>query len=143
MPAGLRADEEAVEAGVAWVGRRVRDSRTRITLEALVEGFGELELSPSAAVIRQSVSLATLAPDPLAPECDLALDRVDRVTGESAFLKRRPAPSATWAQLQSDIEAVPARSPAGTAAVALRGRMHQATGSWWARCCATSPGTAR
>lgn len=125
---GLRADPEDIEAGAAWVGRQVRDSRTRINAHALAGAVEELGLEAPAPV-RAAVSIATLAPDPLAGECELALDWVSRFEGSDAFAKRRPAPPATWADLQGDIEALlPGALPPEVRSVALRGSMRQATG---------------
>jgi len=73
------------------------------------------------------LSIATLKPDPLAGDADYALDWVDRFDGASDFSKRRPRPPATWAQLQTDIEAIRAHLPTGTTAVALTGNLRQAT----------------
>jgi hypothetical protein len=56
-----------------------------------------------------------------------SLDWVDRFEGASAYLKRRPLPPATWAQLQADIESIPQHLPVGAAQVLISGSMRLAT----------------
>ena len=124
--AGLREDDNAVHAGADWVARQVIAGHRRLSIEAMQAAVGELGLhrnTPARAV----VSIATLAPDPLVPHSDHALDWVDRFQGATAFAKRRPGAPATWAQLQADIEAIPAQLPAGTTAAAITGSLRQAT----------------
>lgn len=80
------------------------------------------EAGPARAVL----SIATLKPDPMAPDADHAIDWVDRFESESEYTKRRPLSPNTWAQLQADIEAAPGRLPAGTTAVSVTGSIRLA-----------------
>lgn len=126
LAVGLRHDDQAVDAAAAWVGRQVRDGHRTLDLSRIIDAVDEFDLS-AGALTRAVVSIATLKPDPLADDADYALDWVDRFDGASDFSKRRPRPPATWAQLQDDIEAIPAHLSSGTTAVALTGSLRQAT----------------
>jgi hypothetical protein len=122
--AGLRHDLEAVTCGADWVAKQVRAGHRTLTLDmvkAAVDTLG-LRAGPARAVL----SIATLKPDPLADDADYAIDWVDRFDGPDDFTKRRPLLPATWAQLQADIEAAPARLPLGTAAISITGSIRLA-----------------
>ncbi|MDX3760106.1 MULTISPECIES: SAVED domain-containing protein [Streptomyces] len=122
--AGLRHDEHAVASGADWVAKQVRAGHRTLTLDmvkAAVDSLG-LKAGPARAVL----SIATLKPDPVADDADYAIDWVDRFDGPDDFTKRRPLHPATWAQLQTDIEAAPAHLPLGTAAISITGSIRLA-----------------
>ncbi|MEU0118544.1 SAVED domain-containing protein [Streptomyces bobili] len=121
---GLRHDQRALEEGVGWVAKMVRDGRRELTLAIIEAGVAELNLKAGPA--RAVLSIATLKPDPLAPDADHAIDWVDRFDGDSDYTKRRPLSPNTWAQLQADIETAPGRLPAGTTAVSVTGSIRLA-----------------
>lgn len=125
LVAGLRHDETAVHAGADWIARQVRDGQQTLTLPAVQQAVETLQLRAGPA--RAVVSIATLKPDPMAGDADHTIDWVDRFDGQSAFLKRRPLPPATWTDLQAEVEAVPHRLPPGSTAVAITGSLRQAT----------------
>ncbi|MFG3053608.1 SAVED domain-containing protein [Kitasatospora sp. NPDC048239] len=116
---GLRHDQRAVEEGAAWVAKMVREGRRELTLEMVQSAVGDLDLKAGPA--RAVLSIATLKPDPLAPNADHILDWVDRFDGDSDFDKRHPLDPNTWAQLQTDIEAASGRLPAGSTAISVTG----------------------
>ncbi|MFJ8561910.1 MULTISPECIES: SAVED domain-containing protein [Streptomyces] len=122
--AGLHNDQRALEAGAGWVAKMVRDGQRELTLAMVESAVTELGLEAGPA--RAVLSIATLKPDPMAPDADHAIDWVDRFESESEYTKRRPLSPNTWAQLQADIEAAPGRLPAGTTAVSVTGSIRLA-----------------
>ncbi|MFJ2186422.1 SAVED domain-containing protein [Kitasatospora sp. NPDC087861] len=122
--AGLRNDQRALEEGAAWVAKMVRDGRRKLTLAMVEAAVAELDLKAGPA--RAVLSIATLTPDPMAPQADHAIDWVDCFEGESAYTKRRPRAPNTWAQLQADVEAAPEHLPTGTGAVSVTGSIRLA-----------------
>jgi len=120
---GLRGDAAAIQAGASWIAQQVRDGHRVLNLTTITEAIDTLALRAGPA--RTVISIATLKPDPLADQAQLALDWVDRFQGEDAYLKRRPRPPATWSQLQADIEAIPARL-AGASHVVVTGSLRLA-----------------
>ncbi|MDX2408750.1 SAVED domain-containing protein [Streptomyces microflavus] len=122
--AGLLHDQRALEAGTGWVAKMVRNGQRQLT-QAMVEDAVE-ELALKAGPARAVLSIATLKPDPMAPDADHAIDWVDRFEGDSEYTKRRPLSPNTWDQLQADIEAAPGRLPAGTTAVSVTGSIRLA-----------------
>ncbi|MFD0022807.1 SAVED domain-containing protein [Streptomyces sp. NPDC058382] len=122
--AGLLHDQRALEAGIGWVAKMVRNGQRQLT-QAMVEDAVE-ELALKAGPARAVLSIATLKPDPMAPDADHAIDWVDRFESDSEYTKRRPLPPNTWDQLQADIEAAPGRLPAGTTAVSVTGSIRLA-----------------
>ncbi|MFF8442327.1 SAVED domain-containing protein [Streptomyces californicus] len=109
---GLRNDSHAVDQGANWVAQQVRDGHRTLTLDMVKAAVDSLDLKtgPAHAIL----SIATLKPDPLAVEADHAINWIDRFETDSEYTKRRPLAPATWAQLQEDIEAAPARLPGRT-----------------------------
>lgn len=122
--AGLRNGQQALEEGVAWVAKMVREGQRSLTLAMVEAAVAKMNLKAGPA--RAVLSISTLTPDPMAPQADHAIDWVDRFEGESAYTKRRPLAPNSWAQLQADIEAAPGRLPAGTAAVSVTGSIRLA-----------------
>jgi SMODS-associated and fused to various effectors sensor domain len=120
---GLRGDTAAVEAGAGWIAQQVRDGRRVLELATITEAIDTLALR--AGPTRTVISIATLKPDPLSDQAQLALDWVDRFDGEDAYLKRRPKPPASWSQLQAEIETIPTRL-AGAAHVVVTGSLRLA-----------------
>ncbi|MCX5215605.1 SAVED domain-containing protein [Kitasatospora sp. NBC_00240] len=116
---GLRHDQRAVEAGADWVAKMVREGRRELTLAMVESAVADLSLEAGPA--RAVLSIATLKPDPLAPNADHTIDWIDRFDGDSDFDKRRPVAPNTWQQLQSDIEAAPQHLPAGSTAISVTG----------------------
>jgi SMODS-associated and fused to various effectors sensor domain len=104
--AGLRCDEASLDAGIDWVSQQVIAGRRELTLADIRDAIEarELRIEDERAI----VSVATLVPDPLAGHALHTIDWVDRFGGQNANLKRRPKAPATWAELQADIEAIPA-----------------------------------
>lgn len=121
---GLRHDQRALEEGADWVAKTVREGRRELTLAMVEAAVAELDLKAGPA--RAVLSIATLTPDPMAPDADHAVDWTDRFDGDSAYTKRRPLLPNTWTQLQADIEAAPGCLPAGTAAVSVTGSIRLA-----------------
>ncbi|WP_262705626.1 MULTISPECIES: SAVED domain-containing protein [Streptomyces] len=109
---GLRNDSHAVDEGANWVAQQVRDGHRTLTLDMVKAAVDSLNLKtgPAYAIL----SIATLKPDPLAAEADHTINWIDRFETASEYTKRRPLAPATWAQLQDDIEAAPARLPGRT-----------------------------
>ncbi len=103
--AGLQHDDRALNSGIDWIARQVIDGRRQIDLGD-IRGFVDAE-GLRAEDMRAIVSVATLAPDPVAGHALVAIDWVDRFEGDDAYTKRRPRPPATWRELQEDIEAIP------------------------------------
>ncbi|MFD0393766.1 SAVED domain-containing protein [Streptomyces nogalater] len=103
----------------------VREGRRELTLELIEAAVADLGLRAGPA--RGVLSIATLKPDPMAPDASHAINWVDRFDGDSAFTKRRPLLPNTWGQLQMDIESVPGHLPAGTAAVSVTGSIRLAS----------------
>ncbi|WP_329581347.1 SAVED domain-containing protein [Kitasatospora sp. NBC_01250] len=122
--AGLRSDQRALEEGAGWVAKMVREGRRELTLAMVESAVAELDLK--AGLARAVLSIATLKPDPMAPDADHAIDWVDRFDGDSDYTKRHPLAPHTWTQLQGDIEAAPGRLPAGTVAVSVTGSIRLA-----------------
>jgi hypothetical protein len=105
--AGLRHDDGAVNSGIDWIARQVIEGRRQIDrgdIRGFIESDG-LRRDEKRAI----VSVATLAPDPLASHALVAIDWVDRFDGDDAYGKRRPRPPATWGEFQGEIEAIPSR----------------------------------
>lgn len=121
---GLRHDQSALETGAGWVAKMVRDGQRKLT-RAMVEAAVD-ELVLQAGPARAVLSIATLKPDPMAPNADHAIDWVDRFENESEHTKRRPSSPNTWDKLQADIEAAPGHLPAGTTAVSVTGSIRLA-----------------
>jgi hypothetical protein len=124
VAAGLRGDQGAVASGAEWVAQQVRDGRRSLdhaAIEAAIES-----LSLRAGPVRTIVSVATLKPDPLSDRARYSLDWVDRFEGDDAFEKRRPKSPASWAELQSEIEAIPGNVE-GASDVLVTGSLRQAT----------------
>lgn len=121
---GLRHDEAAVHSGVDWVARQVRDGHRRLDLDLIRQAIEDLGLNRGPA--RAILSVATLKPDPVRNDADYALDWTERFEGNDPYSKRRPAPPATWAQLQNDIEQAPRRLPPDATAIAVTGSLRLA-----------------
>ncbi|MFH9658591.1 SAVED domain-containing protein [Streptomyces sp. NPDC017248] len=121
---GLRHDQRALDEGTGWVAKMVREGRRELTLELIEAAVADLGLRAGPA--RAVLSIATLKPDPMAPDASHVINWVDRFDGDSAYTKRRPLLPNTWGQLQMDIEAVPGHLPAGTAAVSVTGSIRLA-----------------
>ncbi|MFD3456986.1 SAVED domain-containing protein [Streptomyces sp. NPDC058691] len=121
---GLRHDERAMEEGANWVAKQVRNGHRTLTLDMVSSAVDTLKLESGPA--RAVLSIATLKPDPFASDADYAIDWVDRFEGASDFTKRRPLAPATWAQLQTDVEAAPKRLPSGSTAISLTGSLRLA-----------------
>jgi hypothetical protein len=119
LAAGLRSDEAAIHAGADWVARQVRDGHRKLSPQMINQAIEVLALGGGPT--RTVVSVATLKPDPAAADADCAIDWVDRFEGASDYLKRRPQPPATWAQLQQEIEAIPHGLPPGRTNIAVTG----------------------
>jgi SMODS-associated and fused to various effectors sensor domain len=122
--AGFLGDPCAVRDGANWVAQQVRDGKRYLDIDMIKEAVKELDLhqGPSRAVL----SVATLMPDPLLDQAIHSLDWHERFDGADAYAKRRPAPPATWKNLQDDIEAVP-RSLGAVNEIAVTGSIRQAT----------------
>jgi hypothetical protein len=121
---GLRGDDEALRAGINWIQEQVIGGRRDLDLGSIRQAINARGLHVADA--RVIVSVATLAPDPLAPRALHALDWVSRFDGADAYAKRRPKPPATWQELQSDIEQIPAHLGIASR-VAVTGSMRLAT----------------
>jgi hypothetical protein len=121
---GLRHDQQALEKGVGWVAKMVREGHRKLTKTMIEAAVTELELKAGPA--RAILSIATLKPDPLASEADYAIDWIDRFDGDSDYTKRRPLSPHMWDQLQTDIEAAPGHLPAGTTDVSVTGSIRLA-----------------
>ena len=121
--AGLRSDDPAVAAGADWVAEQVVAGRRELGIDAIQHAvIGRvLRRGPTRTI----VSIATLAPDRLAPQASYAIDWVDRFEGADAYAKRRPKPPSTWQQLQADIEEIPAQLGAASH-VAITGSLRLA-----------------
>ena len=122
--AGLRGDDTAVAAGADWVAEQVVAGRRALGLDAIQQAVDARALRAGPA--RAVVSVATLIPDRLAGQAAYAIDWVDRFDGLDAYAKRRPKAPATWQQLQTDIEAIPAHLGAASH-VAITGSLRLAT----------------
>jgi hypothetical protein len=107
--AGLRADDQALSSGIDWVTKQVIAGERHLDAERIAAAVDELDLQRGPR--RQVVSVATLKPDPVAPDAVIALDWVDRFDGHDAYAKRRPLAPATWAQLHNDIKTIPSALP--------------------------------
>lgn len=105
--AGLRHDDSAINSGVDWIARQVIEGRRQIKLSDVL-GFIETE-GLRIDRTRAIVSVATLAPDPLASHALVAIDWVDRFDGDDAYSRRRPRPPTSWMELQAEIESIPSR----------------------------------
>jgi hypothetical protein len=124
LAAGLRHDDNAINAGTDWVAQQVRNGHKVLTPAMIANAIESLGLA--AGPTRAILSIATLKPDPVADQADYAIDWSERFDGTSAYSKRRPKAPATWAQLQEEIEGAPGRLPVGTTAVAVTGSLRQA-----------------
>jgi SMODS-associated and fused to various effectors sensor domain len=104
---GLRSDDLALAVGADWVAEQIVAGRRELDLDAIhyAVDMRALRSGPNRTI----VSIATLAPDRLAPQATYAIDWVDRFDGPDPYAKRRPKAPATWQQLQADIEAIPAQ----------------------------------
>jgi hypothetical protein len=123
--AGLRCDENAVQAGADWVAKQVRESRRHLTVDDVTAGVEKLNLRAGRAW--RTVSIATLKPDPLAEGAQAALDWVDRFGGADEWTKRQPLAPATWDELAADIAALPDKAR-NTDGILVTGSLRQATG---------------
>lgn len=122
--AGLRHDEKAIDDGINWVARQVRDGHRHLDHTMIRQAVQDLDLNRGPA--RAILSIATLKPDPLKDEADHALDWTNRFHGNDPFSKRQPEPPASWVQLQADIEDAPNRLPRGATAIAITGSIRLA-----------------
>jgi hypothetical protein len=120
---GLRSDDLALAAGADWVAEQVVAGRRELGIDAIQHAVTSRALRRGPA--RTIVSIATLAPDRLAPQAAYAIDWVDRFEGADAYAKRRPQAPASWQQLQADIEDIPARLGAASH-VAITGSLRLA-----------------
>jgi hypothetical protein len=105
--AGLQHHDSALNDGIDWVAQQVIAGRRQLDVDD-IRGFIEakgLRIEDTRAI----VSVATLAPDPLAGHALATIDWVDRFDGDDAYSKRRPLPPARWEELQSEIEGIPHR----------------------------------
>lgn len=121
--AGLRGDAGAVNLGLSWIGDQVIAGRRVLDLTVIREAVEERELR--AGSVRSLVSVATLAPDPMASTSICAIDWVERFDGADTFAKRRPLAPATWADLQHEIESIPSHV-GGVKQIAVSGSMRSA-----------------
>lgn len=124
LVSGLRGSDRALAAGIDWVANQVIAGHRKLDFAAISRGVNERDLRGGSA--RAIVSVATLVPDPLAAQADVALDWVDRFDGADAYQKRRPKPPATWQQFQEDIDDIPIRLGTQTQ-IALTGSFRLAT----------------
>lgn len=121
--AGLRSDDLALAAGADWIAEQVVTGRRELGLDAIQQAVSSRALRSGPT--RTIVSIATLTPDRLAARAACAIDWVDRFDGPDAYAKRRPKAPATWQQLQTDIEGIPARLGAASH-VAITGSLRLA-----------------
>jgi hypothetical protein len=121
---GLRGDERAINAGIDWVARMVVAGHRHLDLEDIQNAIDDLCLRSDVA--RTLVSIATLLPDRMSEQAGYAIDWVDRFDGEDAYTKRKPKNPWTWAQLQADLESIPAHL-GGARHVGVTGSMRLAT----------------
>lgn len=121
--AGLRGDTDAVNLGISWIADQVIAGRRQLELGMIREAIEQGDLRADSP--RSLVSVATLVPDPLAGTSICSIDWVDRFDGADAFLKRRPLPPASWADLQHEIESI-ASHLGGMKQVAVSGSMRLA-----------------
>lgn len=121
--AGLRDDDQALSLALDWVQAQVEAGRRELTADAVTAAIDELGLR--AGLARTAVSIATLAPDPVAAQAPYSLDWVDRFDGETAFDKRRPRHPYTWKGLHEEIEAL-ASACRGKDHIAVTGTMRLA-----------------
>lgn len=124
LVSGLRDDDQALAVGGDWVAEQVVAGVRALDLAAITAAVDALELC--AAPARTVVSVATLLPDPMAPQARHRLDWVDRFEGETSFEKRKPKAPATWDQLQNDIEAL-ATQCRDSSPIAVTGSLRLAT----------------
>jgi len=121
--AGLRSDEMALNTGLDWIAQQVIAGRREFTVGDIRDVVDTRAIRIEDA--RAIVSIATLLPDPLGRQAQYAIDWVDRFDGLDPNLKRRPRPPATWAELQTDIDAIPSHLGA-TKRVVVTGSMRLA-----------------
>lgn len=115
---GLVDDQTAVRAGADWVASQVEAGVRRIEVSEIEKAVETLKLR--AGPFRATLSVATLVPDPVADQAAHSIDWVDRFEGDDPYAKRHPQSPATWAQLQSDLEAMP-RHLGGAKKIAITG----------------------
>lgn len=101
---GLRGDDEALNAGIGWIQQQVIAGRRELQVDEIRAAIDELGLHQGNA--RAIISVATLAPDPMAVRAAYGIDWVDRFDGADSYAKRRPRPPATWSDLQAEIEQI-------------------------------------
>ncbi len=121
---GMRDDDQALALATDWIEAQVVAGIRRLSVEVIVAAVEELGLR--VAENRVIVSIATLAPDPLAEQASYALDWVDRFDGETPFAKRRPRAPFTWQELQHDIDEL-ASACRSEARIAVTGSLRLAT----------------
>jgi hypothetical protein len=122
---GLQSDDRAIDAGADWISRQVVDGHQLVSLDEIQNAITELSLR--AGTPWTPISIATLSHDTLADQARYTLDWVDRMDGDDAFTKVAPKPPATWEQLASDIDRIPAHL-GDHRRLLLTGTMRQATG---------------
>lgn len=122
---GLRADDNAINQGIDWVSRKVIAGDRRLTLADIEQAVVDLDLRAGSPW--STVSIATVRHDELSDQAVVAIDWVDRMSGDTDWRRVAPEPPHTWDDLARDIEAIPAALGSSRRAIAS-GYMRQATG---------------
>ncbi|MFE9748314.1 SAVED domain-containing protein [Saccharothrix saharensis] len=126
VAAGLRHDDEALDAGITAVAGWIRDGAKSLSADELHHRVAELGLhqdDPRAILLVQAID-RDLHPE----DATEVLDWVDLYEGDSAMTRCQPKSSRHWRTMADELrEAVTRLRQAGVRDVLVRGALRQAT----------------
>ncbi len=122
---GLRSDTVAVNLGAGWISQQVIAGRRRLGVDDVRNAISALGLECGSPWT--TISIATIKRDQVAHQALVALDWVDRISGDTDWTRIAPMPPHTWDDLAADVRSVPNRL-GGSKRVLVSGHLRQATG---------------
>lgn len=126
LAAGLRHDDNSVDAGIAAAAQWIREGKRVLTADDLGQEIMALGLeagSPRAILLVQAIDR-----DPHPGDATEVLDWVDLYQGDSAMTRAQPTDPANWAIMANELQAAVARlRSAGSQDILVRGALRQAT----------------
>ncbi|MFD9702111.1 SAVED domain-containing protein [Lentzea sp. NPDC059081] len=122
---GLRSDAIAVNLGADWISRQVIAGRRRLARDDVRAAITDLGLERGSPWT--TVSISTIKHDAVAHQASVAVDWVDRMSGDTDWSRVAPEPPNTWEDLATEVRSVPARLGDANR-VLVSGHLRQATG---------------
>ena len=122
---GLRSDDASISTGVNWIDEQVIAGHRLLSLDDIKGAI--LHLNLQAGSPWTTVSIATIKRDHVADQALVAINWVDKISGDTDWNRIEPAPPATWDDLAAEIRTIPSLLEDHTR-ILVSGHMRQASG---------------